>query len=448
MSALHHARRLVRLGATGSAVALSIAFGGALGEGASLAAQDAMDRPAVFFDCDGRDCNSQYYRTEISWVDWVNVQEAADIHLIMASTTTGAGGREYQLDFLGGEEHPTYQDIMRYQSLPTDTDRERLDGIAHAIAIGMARFASESGFGAIVAIQSAGAERNGGSRMVSQGEVDDPWNLWVFRLNGNANLDGEDTRKTERLNGGFNASRVTDTWKVRFNGNINYSRQSFELDDGTFRDTRTDWSFNPLIAYSIAEHWSIGIQGQVARQTRFNQNFRAEITPALEYSVFPYEDATRRSFTFFYKIGPALRDYIEETLFQETEETRFEQSLEIELSQRQTWGDAGVTLMGSHFLHDTGLYNVSLRGDIDFRITRGLSVNARGNVGWVRDQIYLSADGATDEEALLRLQQQGTDFSYGLSVGFNVQFGSIFNNVVNNRFNGGGGGGGGFRGFF
>jgi hypothetical protein len=416
---------------------------------APLQGQDTAERPSIFFDCEGRDCNSQYYRTEISWVDWVNDQEVSNVHLIMASSTTGAGGREYQLDFLGRDRFAGYQDVMHYQSLPTDTDRERLDGIANAIAIGLARFASESGFGGLVTVSGAGDERNGGSRMVSQGEVDDPWNLWVFRINGNANLDGEDTRKNERLNGGFNASRVTNTWKLRFSGNMNYSRQSFELDDGTFRDSRTDWSFNPLIAYSIAEHWSIGLQGQVARQTRFNQDFRAEVTPALEFSVFPYQDATRRSFTFFYKIGPAYRDYIEETVFQETDETRFEQSLEIELSQRQTWGDAGVTLMGSHYLHDTDLYNVSLRGDIDFRVTRGLSINARGNVGWVRDQIYLSADGATDEESLLRLQQRGTDFSYGLSVGFNVQFGSIFNNVVNNRFSGGDGGGGGFgRRFF
>ena len=35
-------------------------------------------RPRVFFDCDGRDCNSQYYRTEIGWVDWVNDPAVAD----------------------------------------------------------------------------------------------------------------------------------------------------------------------------------------------------------------------------------------------------------------------------------------------------------------------------------------------------------------------------------
>lgn len=409
---------------------------------APLVAQDNGSQPNVFFDCDGRDCNNTYYRTEIDWVNWINDQTRADVHVIMASTQTGAGGREYQIDFIGQSGAEGYQDVMRYQSLPTDTERERLDGIAFALGIGIARFANEFGYRGLATLDGTGLGA-GSERIVSAEEVDDPWNLWVFRFNGNANLDGETTRESERLNGGFNASRVTDTWKVRLNSYMNFSRQTYELDDGTFRDSRTDFGFNPLLVYSFADHWSVGLQAEVGRQTRFNQNFRMEATPALEFSVFPYEEATRRSFTFFYKVGPAYRDYIEETIFEQMSETRFEQALEVELSQRQTWGDAGVTLSGSHFLHDLGLYNVSLRGDIDFRIARGLNVNARANVGWVQDQIYLSADGATDEESLLQLQQQGTDFNYGISVGFSFQFGSIFNNVVNNRFNNAGGFGGG-----
>jgi hypothetical protein len=142
-------------------------------------------------------------------------------------------------------------------------------------------------------------------------------------------------------------------------------------------------------------------------------------------------------------------------VFDKTSETRWEQSLELELSQRQTWGDAGITVSASHYLHDIDRHNISLRGDVNFRIVRGFSVNARGDIAWVDDQIYLSNQGVTDAEALLRLRQRGTDFNYGLTVGFSIQFGSIFNNVVNNRFSGaqgfggfGGGFGGGGRGGF
>jgi len=87
------------------------------------------------------------------------------------------------------------------------------------------------------------------------------------------------------------------------------------------------------------------MQGQTARMTRFNQSFRWEVTPAIEYSVLPYEEATRRALTFGYKVGPAYRDYLEETIVGETSELRVEESLEVELSQRQRWSDAGLTLL-------------------------------------------------------------------------------------------------------
>lgn len=399
-------------------------------------------RPSVFFDCTGWRCNANYFRTELPWVNWVRLREGSDVHLIMTSQATGAGGREYQLDFIG-TRIDGYEERLRYQTLPTDTEREVLDGIVHALGVGLLHFATVAGFEPPAEIAaSSGGSVDPRARIVAQEEVDDPWNFWVFRLGGRAELDGEETRRTKRVNGSFSASRVTPTWKMNFRGNVNFNRREIDLtDDPTFIDQRTDWGFRQLVVYSLAQHWSLGVQGEVSRATRFNQHFRAEFTPALEYSFFPYEEATRRALTAFYKIGPAHRRYIERTVYDRSHETRWEQSLELELSQRQQWGDASMRILASHFLHDTGLYNVSLRGDIDYRVTRGLNFSAEGNISWVNDQIYLSGEGVTDAEALLNLQQRGQDFNYGVEIGFSFQFGSIYNNVVNNRF----GGGGGFR---
>ena len=416
--------------------------------GAVAQESNGYSRPNVFFDCDGRNCNDQYYRTEIDWVNWVRDREVADVHVIMTSLTTGTGGREYRLDFLGHGSQDGYEDTHLFQTLSTDTDREQLDQISHMLGIGLALFANTAGYRGLVTLTRPDPESAGqGQRLVSRDEVDDPWNLWAFRISGSANLDGESTRSTTRVTGSLSASRVTPTWKINLRGNVNHNRVDIELDDGDFLDVRTDYGFNPLVVYSIADHWSVGFEGTAGRSTRTNQDFRAELTPGVEYSVFPYDEATRRSFTFYYKIGPGYRNYFETTLLGEDSETRFEQSLQIQFSQRQTWGDASFSIRGSHYLHDFERNNLSLRGDIDFRIVRGLSVNARGDVAWVDDQIYLSAGGATDEEALLRLRQRATSFNYGLQVGFSIQFGSIFNNVVNNRFRRagfGGFGGGGF----
>ena len=406
------------------------------------------DRVSVFLDCASRFCDLTYFRTELPWVNWVRIPEGADVHLIMTSQATGSGGREYQFDFIGNGDFG-YEEQLAHQASPTDTDRETLDEIAHTLGVGLLYFAatngfieSVDGFDEIVDVLDIHSEElDPGERVVTVQEVEDPWDFWVFRLGGRTELNGEQTRQTRRIDGNFSASRVTPTWKMNFRGNVNYNQREIDLaDETTFTDSRTDWGFSHLIAYSLAEHWSVGVQGEMRRIVRFNQAFRAEMTPALEYSFFPYEEATRRALTLFYQIGPAYRSYLEETVFGQMEETRWEQSLEFELSQRQPWGDASISMTGSHYLHDIDLYNVRLGGDIDFRIARGVSINAEGNISWVNDQIYLSAEGATDAEALLNLQQRSQDFNYSLQLGFSFQFGSIYNNVVNNRFQGGGGG--------
>jgi len=406
------------------------------------------DRVSVFLDCASRFCDLTYFRTELPWVNWVRIPEGADVHLIMTSQATGSGGREYQFDFIGNGDFG-YEEQLAHQASPTDTDRETLDEIARTLGVGLLYFAatngfidSVDGFDEIVDVLDIDSEElDPGERVVTVQEVEDPWDFWVFRLGGRTELNGEQTRQTRRIDGNFSASRVTPTWKMNFRGNVNYNQREIDLaDESTFTDSRTDWGFSHLIAYSLAEHWSVGVQGEMRRIVRFNQAFRAEMTPALEYSFFPYEEATRRALTVFYQIGPAYRSYLEETVFGQMEETRWEQSLEFELSQRQPWGDASISMTGSHFLHDIDLYNVRLGGDIDFRIARGVSINAEGNISWVNDQIYLSAEGATDAEALLNLQQRSQDFNYSLQLGFSFQFGSIYNNVVNNRFQGGGGG--------
>ena len=404
------------------------------------------DRPSVFLDCAARNCNQTYFRTELPWINWARQPQDADVHLIMTSQTTGAGGSEYRLDYIGTGDSE-YEHQLRFQASPTNTQRETLDGITRTIGIGVLHFATLNGFftdaidfleiSEMLEIESE--EFDPGERLVTGEEVEDPWNFWVFRLGGNTEVNGEQTRQTTQIRGNASASRVTRTWKMSFRGNFNINRREIDLpDNGTFTDERTDWGISELVVYSLADRWSIGVEGEVRRLTRVNQRFRWEITPALEYSFFPYEEATRRAFTLFYKIGPAYREYLEVTVYGWVAETRWEESLEIEFSQRQPWGDASVGITGSHFLYNTDLYAINLDGDISFRVFRGLNLNAEGGVGWVNDQIYLAAGGATDAEALLNLRQRAQDFNYEFQVGFSFQFGSVYNNVVNNRFGGGG----------
>lgn len=420
----------------------AVLVAGALLIPAGLQAQQAV--PKVFIDCNARNCNQEYFRTEIDWVNWVRDRADSDVHLIFTSESMGSGGQLYQMDLIGMGSAAGYSESLRLPTLPTATEREELDQIVEAMALALAQFATVEGFRDLVTVQitslRAGLDPTAG--VVAREEVVDPWNLWTFNLSGNADLSGEDTRSNRRIRSSFSASRVSPNWKINLRGDLNYNRRQIELSnsDTDFVDSRTDWGATALVVKTVAPRVSVGFRSEARRIVSFNQGFRAEFTPAIEYSFFPYEEATRRSLTAYYQIGPAYRDYIETTVFGEEDELRWEQSATLALSQRQTWGDASIRINGSHFLHDLDLYNVSLRGDLEFRITRGLSLSTQGNVSWVQDQIYLSGEDATSEEELLDLVRRGQSFTWGFQVGFNFRFGSIFNNVVNNRFGGGGGG--------
>ena len=416
------------------ATIMTLAAAGATLAGGSAEPLRAQARPNVFFDCAGARCNRQYYRTEIAWVNWVNDKEVADVHVIMTSQGTGAGGREYLMDFIGTDEESPYSGQHSYQSLPTDTDREVLDAVANTLALGLAMFANQTGYRGLATVVPLVAEQPDEFQgMVSADEVSDPWNLWVFRVNGGASIDGESTRSNTEIEGGFAAWRTAPDWKFSISGGMAHNRLRIELSEGLFTDNRTRWNLDTRLVYSLAEHWSVGVMGSAGRFLTYNLNRRLAVTPTLEFSVFPYEEATRRSFTFRYSMARIYNEYTERTIYDVTQESRWVESMELRLDQRQPWGSIGSGASGSLYLHNTDLRRFSIWGGASIRIVRGFTVNISGNASWVNDQVFLSARGVTDEEALLRLQRRPTDFDYGSEVSFSYQFGSIYNNVVNNR---------------
>ena len=120
--------------------------------------------------------------------------------------------------------------------------------------------------------------------------------------------------------------------------------------------------------------------------------------------------------------------YNEETIFEVTEETIFEESLTAGLSLRQPWGSVSTSLTASHFLDDLKKNRLSLFTNANFRIVRGLSINFFGNISRLRDQVFLAQSGASDEDVLLRRRALETDFDYFTNISLRFTFGSIFNN--------------------
>jgi hypothetical protein len=67
--------------------------------GARDAAAQAPSRVRVFLDCES--CFETYLREEIEWIDFVRQPQDADVHLIGRSNSTGGGGQEVALRFVG-----------------------------------------------------------------------------------------------------------------------------------------------------------------------------------------------------------------------------------------------------------------------------------------------------------------------------------------------------------
>lgn len=155
----------------------------------------------------------------------------------------------------------------------------------------------------------------------------------------------------------------------------------------------------------------------------------------------PYSEYTRRRLILAYSLGLVRNDYTERTIFGKDRETRAFHNLSLSYATRTTWGSANVGVSGSNYLSDFSKNSLGIFGGMNVRLLKGLSFNINGSYNRVRDQITLSAAGASQEEILLRLRQLQTNYRYYTSVGLSYTFGSVFNNVVNPRLGNSGGGG-------
>lgn len=63
-----------------------------------------------------------------------------------------------------------------YRTLPTDTQREELDGVTLMLEVGLAHFATQSGFRNLVDVSGLGSDEEGffARGVLSQEEANDP----------------------------------------------------------------------------------------------------------------------------------------------------------------------------------------------------------------------------------------------------------------------------------
>jgi hypothetical protein len=259
-------------------------------------------------------------------------------------------------------------------------------------------------------------------------------------------MSGRTNYRSRRFSGSFTASRVTEEWKINLGLSSSYNDTRYDYPEIDYyrlsvrRSHELDWG----LIRALAPRWSAGLKGSFRNATYYNFDFAGALAPVLEYSFFPYEEATRRSFTLQYSMEGSYYDYREKTIFFKSHETILSQSLSAALGLNRPWGQAFGVVEGGHHLDDIDKHHLSFFGGFTFRLGRGLSLTFSGSASRVRDLVTVAA-GADDsvEEILLSRRQLQTDYTYSTSISLSYSFGSIFNNVVNPRLDGGFGGLGG-----
>ena len=397
----------------------------------------------LFLDCQGAGCRDlDFFRSEISVVNWVRDREDSDLHVLVTDQATGAGGRFHTLAFIGRLEFEGENQELTVSTLGDATTDDQRTAIVSRLKLGLVRYLIGTPAADQIVI-SLGEQVTGEepARPGSMGEQvaspeEDPWNFWVFRLGGMGIFNGESKIKASNLSANVSANRTTEAWKFDLSGRFSREKSEFTISPElpVVVSEIEDWSLSSTLVKSLTSKWSMGALVSSGRSTRRNEDLRWSISPGIEYNFVPYSESARRLFTLQALLNVRHWDYAEETVYFKTEETRSAVSVTAAVNQVQPWGRARLSLTSSQYLHDADLYRVSLNGSISLRLFRGFSVNVGGFYALIRDQLFLPAGGASTEDVLLRQRQLQTKFSYATVVGFSYQFGSIFNNVVNPRF--------------
>lgn len=388
----------------------------------------------VFLDCSGFYCDSAFYQTEIAFVTHVRDRSDADVHVLVTPQQTGAGGTQYTIAFLGQGRFAGDTVTLRHTGEPNASDERERQGLAQVIKLGLVRYVAQTPQAGRLQVSYTAPQAAAAATPAR-----DPWNHWTFSLNGNGFFNGEQQFSSRNLYGSISANRITERWKLRLSLNGDESHNRFELDSVTeITSTQSSRALNGLLVRSLGAHLSAGITASASRSSYFNQDLVLRVAPAVEYNIYPYAESTRRQLTLRYSVGPTAFRYEEETIFGKTEETRIQQSLVAGVVSRQPWGSVNVSAEGANYLNDMKQNRMQLNGGVELNLVRGLSLRVDGFYQRLRDQLYLPAGEATEEEILLRRRQLATGFQYFGAVGFSYTFGSRFSPVVNPRFGGSG----------
>jgi hypothetical protein len=418
----------IRIGVlTALVTGAAIVIGSAVPIDAQVAPVTRDEAPNVFLDC--RRCDFAHIRREIPFVNYVRDAGDAHVHVLVSDEQTGGGGRRYTLAFLGRQEFAGVENSLSYATLPTHTAAEEREGLTEILSLGLVPYVARTPFASYLRVVFTEPEE--GQPII----MHDPWRNWTFEPYGGGNFNLETAQAVANGRYGIYANRVTEEWKIRLRPYFNHNLRIIRREDR--EDLRVDLrrhGFDSYVIRSVGPHMGIGLFGDYTTSSIDNLRHHITVTPAIEYNLYPYAEASRRQLTFTYRAGYEFADYVEETIYQKTEENLLNHSLNASAQFLQPWGSISSGLTGFTYLHDFSHHRISFNGNLAFRLGRGVSLNVGGTYQRINDQLSLPRGDASLEDILLDRRRLATSYRGTGHVSLSYTFGSIYTNVVNPRF--------------
>lgn len=383
----------------------------------------------VFLDC--AYCDMDYLRTELNYIDYVRDRMEAQVDIVVSSLQTGSRGTEYTFVFLGQKEFRGQNDTLRYDVTSFTTDDLTRKGVVQTIKLGLIRYIAKTAYASKMCI-SCPIDTTYTTEPL---QVKDKWNGWLFTVGGFGNFNGQQLTGTSNLNGVLQASKVTADWKISMSGNISYNYGFYTITtDSTIKSVSRSSSFNGLYVKSINEHFSWGLNGNINNNTYNNINLQEKFEPGIEYSIFPYSQATHKTLRLLYYLYVENTNYEDSTIYGKTHTLYLGQELLASINYKEPWGSLFMSLDGSNYFYDFSKNNLTFSAGFSLNLFEGFTLAFGGYASLVNNEIYLPAAGATEAQILLNTKALPTPYQYSAFVGIKYSFGSIYNNIVNPRF--------------
>ncbi|MBR9990705.1 MAG: hypothetical protein KFH98_13175 [Gemmatimonadetes bacterium] len=383
--------------------------------------------PLTFIDCDN--CDMSHIRQEITFVNYVRDPGLAEVHVMITRQGTGGGGRMYSLAFTGRGPFDGVRNTLTFAARATATSAEEREGLTRVLSLGLVPYVART---TLVVQLSLTFDDAGEARPVAAA---DRWKNWTFEVYGGGNFNVEARQDSWSARYGSYASRVTDDWKVQFRPYFNHNGRTIRRpEEEDVRISQRRHGFDSHLIRSLGPHWGAGLFGSYETTTIDNLDHRVTVAPAIEYSLYPYAQASRRQITLTYRVGYEAADYIEETIYEKTQETLFNQSLNASVRIRQPWGSIFSGLTGSMYLHDASYHRIRANSNLSFRLGRGIALDVGGSYERINDQLALPRGDTSLEDILLQRRRLATSYRGSGSIGLSYTFGSIYSNIVNPRF--------------